>query len=54
MPNDELPELPDDWTEAFDEEARDFLYEESRQRLQETIAFGDQQEGKALALFGSR
>ena len=42
--------MPEDWAEAFDDEARDFLYEESRQRLQETIAFGDQQEAKALAL----
>lgn len=50
MTSDNLAELPEDWTEAFDDEARDFLYEESRQRLQETIAFGDQQEAKALAL----
>ena len=50
MPNDDSPDLPEEWPDAFDEEARDFLYEESRQRLRETIEFGDQQEGKALAL----
>ena len=50
MPNDNLSELPENWTEAFDEDARDFLYEESRQRLRETIEFGNQQEAKVFAL----
>lgn len=50
MPDQDSLELPDDWAEAFDDDAREFLYAESRERLQETIAFGDQQEAKALAL----
>lgn len=50
MTNEPPPELPDDWPEAFGEEERDYLYEESRRRLIETIEFGDQQEAKALAL----
>ena len=51
MANDAPAELPDGWPDAFDDEARDYLYEESRQRLVESIEFGNQQEAKALALF---
>ena len=50
MANESTSELPQDWTAAFDDDARDFLFQESRQRLRETIEFGDQQEAKALAL----
>ena len=50
MPSDNQSELPENWTEAFDVDARDFLYEESRQRLRETIEFGNQQEAKVFAL----
>ena len=50
MANDAPAELPDGWPDAFDDEARDYLYEESRQRLVEGIEFGNQQEAKALAL----
>ena len=51
MANNAPAELPDGWPDAFDNEARDYLYEESRQRLVESIEFGNQQEAKALALF---
>ena len=50
MSKENLPELPDAWPDAFAEDERDFLYEESRRRLLETIEFGNQQEAKALAL----
>ena len=50
MANNDPAELPDGWPGAFDDEARDYLYEESRQRLVESIEFGNQQEAKALAL----
>ncbi len=50
MLNETPTGLPDGWPDAFGEDARDFLYEESRQRLLETIEFGNQQEAKALAL----
>ena len=50
MANNAPAELPDGWPDAFDDEARDYLYEESRQRLVEGIEFGNQQEAKALAL----
>lgn len=43
-------ELPEDWPQAFDEDERDYLYEESQRRLREVLEFGDQQEAKALAL----
>ena len=36
--------------ERFEELERDYLYEESRQRLRETAEFANQQEAKALAL----
>ena len=42
--------LPEDWPDAFGDEERDYLHDESRRRLRETIEFGDQQEAKALAL----
>jgi hypothetical protein len=50
MVNENASDLPQDWTTTFDDDAREFLFQESRQRLSETIAFGDQQEAKALAL----
>ena len=50
MANDDPAEVPERWPDTFDDEARDYLYEESRQRLLETIEFGNQQEAKALAL----
>ena len=40
--------LPEDWPDAFGDEERDYLHDESRRRLRETIEFGDQQEAKAL------
>lgn len=43
-------ELPEDWPDRFEELERDYLYEESRQRLRETAEFANQQEAKALAL----
>lgn len=42
--------LTEDWPDAFGDEERDYLHDESRRRLRETIEFGDQQEAKALAL----
>ena len=39
MANDAPAELSDGWPDAFDDEARDYLYEESRQRLVESIEF---------------
>ena len=50
MANEDPRPLPEDWPDAFGEEERDYLYEESRRRLRETIEFGDQQEAKALVL----
>lgn len=50
MANDTPTGLPDGWPDAFDDEARDYLYEEGRQRLAESLEFGNQQEAKALAL----
>lgn len=50
MPNDAPTELPDGWTDYFDDEALDYLYDESRQRLSEILDFGNQQEAKAFAL----
>ena len=50
MTNDTSSGLPEDWAAAFDDEARDFLFEEGRRRLWETIESRDQQEAKALAL----
>ena len=44
------PELPEGWPDAFDEEARDYLYEEASTRLREITAFGGQQQEQALAL----
>ncbi len=35
------PELPEGWPDAFDEEARDYLYEEASTRLREVIEFGN-------------
>ena len=43
-------DLPESWPADFGEEEREYLYEESRQRLQEVIEFANQQEAKALAL----
>ena len=50
MATDGATDLPSGWPDAFDDEARDYLYEEGRQRLAESIEFGNQQEAKALAL----
>ena len=50
MATDGGTDLPTGWPDAFDDEARDYLYEEGRQRLAESIEFGNQQEAKALAL----
>ncbi len=50
MPAEAPKELPEGWASALGSEERDYLYEESRRRLRETIEFGDQQEAKALAL----
>ena len=44
------PELPEGWPDAFDEEARDYLYEEATTRLRESTDFGGRQQDKALAL----
>ncbi len=44
------PELPEGWPQAFDEEARDYLYMEASTRLREVIEFGNQQLDKGLAL----
>ena len=44
------PELPEGWPDAFDEETRDYLYEEAGTRLRDVIEFGNQQLDKALAL----
>lgn len=44
------PDLPEGWPDAFDEDARDYLYEEASTRLRESIEFGNQQLDKALAL----
>ena len=44
------PDLPEGWPDAFDEDARDYLYEEASTRLREIIDFGNQQLDKALAL----
>ena len=44
------PELPEGWPDAFDEDARDYLYEEASTRLREITAFGGQQQDQALAL----
>ncbi len=43
-------EPPENWPSGFGEDEREYLYEESRQRIRETIEFGNQQEAKALAL----
>ena len=43
-------DLPENWSADFGEEEREYLYEEGRQRIPETIEFGNQQEAKALAL----
>ena len=50
MANDAPAELPDGWPDDLGDEAIEYLYEESRQRLVESIEFGNQQEAKALAL----
>ena len=44
------PELPEGWPDAFDEDARDYLYEAAVARLQEITDFGSRQQDKALAL----
>ena len=44
------PELPEGWPDAFDEDARDYLYEEASTRLREVVEFGNQQLDKGLAL----
>ena len=44
------PELPEGWPDAFDEDARDYLYEEASTRLRESVEFASQQQDKALAL----
>ena len=44
------PELPEGWPDAFDEDARDYLYEEASTRLRESNEFAAQQQDKALAL----
>ena len=50
MLNETPTGLPDRWPDAFGEDARDFLYEESRQRLLETIDVANRQEARALDL----
>ena len=44
------PELPEGWPDAFDEETRDYLYEEARAALREITEFAGQQQDKALGL----
>ena len=44
------PELPEGWPDAFDEDARDYLYEEARTALTEITEFASQQQEKALGL----
>ena len=44
------PELPEGWPDAFDEEARDYLYEEAGVALREITEFAGQQQDKALGL----
>ncbi len=44
------PELPEGWPDAFDEDARDYLYEEASTRLREITEFAGQQQDKALGL----
>ena len=50
MASDASAVLPDGWPDTFGEDERDFLYEESRQRLLETIDVANRQEARALDL----
>ena len=50
MTDDALAALPDGWPDGFGEDERDFLYEESRQRLIETLDAANRQEARALDL----
>ena len=44
------PELPEGWPDAFDEDARDYLYGEAGAALREITEFASQQQDKALGL----
>ena len=40
------PDLPEGWPDAFDEEARDYLYEEASAALQDMTTFASQQQDR--------
>ncbi|MCY4614839.1 MAG: hypothetical protein OXC71_00365 [Chloroflexi bacterium] len=44
------PELPEGWPDVFDEEAREYLYDEAGVALREITEFASQQQDKALGL----